>query len=277
MDLDGDGRADLLSGSYACDEAPNAGLFYALHRRADGTFAAPEAVTGVDGQPLRITPGSGRDPDLYRFATRAFAVDLNGDGHLDIVAGNMHGSFALFRGQADGGFATTSTWLERNGAPLMVDRHSDPCFVDWDGDGDQDLVSGSMAGGAFLFRNVGSAIAPRFDPRETLVEPRGFDDDFELRFGDSHVRTPQNSTRVWVADVDDDGKLDLLLGDTFVVHRPGQGLGIDDARARHRDWQPRYEQAVAKDDDERLDALETEKQTFMTSANAGFVWLVHQK
>ena len=50
MDLDGDGRHDILSGSYSRMEQDMAGLFQVLYGKGDGTFRPAEVLMGTDGK-----------------------------------------------------------------------------------------------------------------------------------------------------------------------------------------------------------------------------------
>ena len=68
VDLDRDGKTDLLSGSYAPGE-----LFF-FARTAQGDFAAAKTLQGPDGKALRM----GR-------ASVPFACDWEGDGEVDDV------------------------------------------------------------------------------------------------------------------------------------------------------------------------------------------------
>ena len=86
-------------------------------------------------------------------APAAFAVDWNGDGHLDLVVGNFAGTFYLFKGQGNGKFLPESEAIKAYGQPLRVYYHSDPFVVEWDGDGDLDLLSGSYEGGVQFAEN----------------------------------------------------------------------------------------------------------------------------
>ena len=60
MDIDDDGRPDILSGSYSRMEQPMAGLFQVLHGKSDGTFRKAEVLKGTDGEPL-IIPLDGKE------------------------------------------------------------------------------------------------------------------------------------------------------------------------------------------------------------------------
>ena len=70
MDLNGDGRLDILSGSYSRHDKDMAGLFQVLWGDANGSFRAAEVLTGTDGEPLiihaaksdRSTPGALASP-----------------------------------------------------------------------------------------------------------------------------------------------------------------------------------------------------------------------
>lgn len=290
MDLDGDGILDVLSGSYSRHDKDMAGLFQVLRGTKDGTFLKPKVLEGSDGQPL-VLPHTEQITD--RICTRAFAVDLDGDGKLDLVAGNFSGTFGFFRGEGGGKFAPAAKWLECEGTPLKVDMHGDPCFVDWDKDGDLDLVTGAAQGGVFLFPNIGDKTSPRWGSRITLIEPAGHqgmpsDDGGEkTQFGDEHLKGPGSDTRVWVDDVDGDGKLDLLVGDQVTLLHIGKGITEADARTKLAAWTkkqadffktpPGEDEASQKKWQDTYQALEKERDEFAKQEMTGFVWLLRRK
>ena len=140
MDIDGDGRRDILSGSYSRAEKDMAGLFQILYGEPDGKFRKAEVLKGTDGEPLIIPHDE--QCDIKAICTRPFAVDWDGDGHLDLVVGNFAGTFYLFKGQGNGKFAPESLQINAYGRPLKIYYHTDPFVIDWDGDGDLDLLSG---------------------------------------------------------------------------------------------------------------------------------------
>jgi hypothetical protein len=153
VDLNDDGNKDVLSGSYSRMSQPMAGLFQVLWGTADGKgFRQAQTLNGTDGDPLVITaPENGPEEQaviLESICTRPVAVDWNADGHLDLVVGNFAGSFYLFVGEGGGKFRPQPQPLMSGGARLTIQgQHSDPFVIDWDRDGDLDLLSGSSAGG----------------------------------------------------------------------------------------------------------------------------------
>ncbi|MBI2922204.1 MAG: VCBS repeat-containing protein [Planctomycetes bacterium] len=277
---------DILSGSYSRDEGEMAGLFQVLWGVEGGGFRAPAALNGSDGQPLIIQD---RD-DLPRICTRPTAVDLDGDGKLDIVSGNFGGTFAVFLGEGEGRISPTHRFLmDEDGSPLAVEGHSDPFFVDWDADGDLDLVSGSASGGALLFLNRGSKKEPKFGPSTTLLPAvESSPDDV---FGDDWVHGPQEDTRVWVDDVNGDGKLDVLIGDCVTLTWVAAGLEEAEAKKKLDEWSERMRKAqdefqAAKGNptdeqqekyNEECQKLWKEREGIVRQDSTGFVWVIYRK
>ncbi len=302
MDLNGDGNIDILSGSYSRMDSDMAGLFQVLWGTEAGTFKKAKALKGTDGKPLileltkprRIWGFKISNDDnalLDKICTRPTAVDLNGDGKLDIVSGNFAGSFAVFAGEGKGRFAPKPTMLTANGTRIRVNGHSDPFFVDWDADGDLDLISGSGQGGVFLCTNHGSAKQPKFSQPTALVPAVGYAHG-ETRLGDAHLSGPQSATRVWVDDINGDGKLDFLVGDSVTLKYAAQGLDKDTVLAKLAAWvkkqtrvvqsaQPASGSTPTKAQRDKLQEtytkLRKERETFMREEMTGFVWVFYQK
>ena len=135
--------------------------------------------------------------------------DLDGDGDLDLVVGDNNGAFFYYKNV---GNATKPVYADMfihdraSGNPFhgvsLDDGESDaaPLLVDFDGDGDLDLVVGENGGRVWYFANNGTANSPNFDP-----------------VGDG-VQNPFDVVNVgsWsapaVGDIDGDGDADLVVG-----------------------------------------------------------------
>jgi hypothetical protein len=287
VDIDGDGHLDILSGSYSRMERDMAGLFQVLYGKGDGTFRKAEVLKGTDGKPL-IIPTKGQNDIVDKICTRPFAVDWDGDGHLDLVVGNFAGTFYLFKGEGKGRFRPTPELIKAGDAPLRIPgHHSDPFVIDWDGDGDLDILSGSSDGGVYLAENVaGKGKPPVLRPFRPLIKPgRPIQYGQILKEGD--LTGPTRATRIWVDDVNGDGKLDLLVGDCVTLISPAKGVSAEEFQKKFAQWQKDFQAAASAlntaNNEARAKASEEynrvyrRRSEFMNEEMTGFVWLYLQK
>jgi hypothetical protein len=194
VDLDGDGRTDIVSGSWP-------GKVYFFRRQNDGTFAAAEILKDRHDKPIDV--GS---------ASAAFAVDWGGNGTMDLVVGNILGEVYFIPNEGKGkelAFGAPRR-LQAAGKPIKVNGEAAPIVADWDGDGRLDLIVGAEDGGVVWYRNVGTATEPKLEEPRTLVgkSPVGWSGD--------DTREPNAwglRVKPCVVDWRGDGQLDLLLGD----------------------------------------------------------------
>ena len=284
-----------------------AGLFQVLYGKADGTFGNAEVLKGTDGKPL-IIPADDKDQLTEKICTRPFAADWDGDGHLDLVVGNFSGTFYWFKGEGKGKFRPKPEQIKSGGKPLKIPGvHSDPFIVDWDGDGDLDLITGSSDGGVYWAENkAGKGKMPDLGPLRALIDPPpkwGAPTEAMKPLRESDLTRPTYATRVWVDDINGDGKLDLLVGDSVTLVSPAKGLSDEEMMKRYAEWQEEFKKAQAaisaipvknaKDGKDDKDTKEKEEQRkkayeefnkvyqkrseFMTEEMTGFVWLYLRK
>jgi hypothetical protein len=156
-------------------------------------------------------------------------VDYDGDGTQDFVSGSYDpGDVYLFRGLGKGAYAPATSILDETGTPLVhhpeelkkyEQMKQDPSAdkdvsiharvasfgswaspVDWDGDGDLDMLIGSFAGNLYRRMNVGTRREPRFAAESLRVEADG-----------KSLQVSGHCDPV-AADWDGDGAWDLVVG-----------------------------------------------------------------
>ena len=124
-------------------------------------------------------------------------ADLNGDSKPDLVFGSAAGplNYYINTGTPSAPAWTLNTTLF--GGVMDVGGASNPCFFDYDGDGDLDLFSGSQLGNIKYFENTGTASGPAWEENS------------------SNFITLKHSiySAVAVGDVNGDGLPDAIVGD----------------------------------------------------------------
>ncbi len=308
MDWNQDGHLDILSGCYWIRGA-DAGHIQMLAGNGSLNFAESEAINNVAGDPLqneeirKPEKGVGRsmaENQTSTICTHQHAVDYDGDGDLDLVVGCFGNSFYLYENIGTGDNIALSEKPVKLPV-LSTSNHSAPHLVDWDGDGDLDLLSGTASGGAIISENTGTREKPEWSAFKQLIAPSNRHE--QNTFNVESIE-PASSTRIWATDWNRDGLLDLLVGDCVNSVNPADG--IEPAEYERRlaafnremaDVQKKQEAVVRRhqaaikngeqpdeelnDEMERISAefvkvRETRKE-FQVSKRTGFVWLFVRK
>jgi hypothetical protein len=237
-DFDGDGDLDLLCGEFVD------GFTYFKNI---GNRTAPKYAAGVW---IKDTAGCKVTMDLEMITP--VAIDWDKDGDVDLICGDEDGRVAFV--ENIGKFDTARTPLFKN--PRYFRQKADkvkfgalvtPDAIDWDGDGDLDLVCGNTAGYIGFIENLsGKGVA-----KPKWAEPKYFQEDGEnlrIMAGENgSIQGPCERkwgyTTVKVADWDGDGLLDVIANSIWgkIVWYRNSGkqgtLKLEKARPIEVEWQ----------------------------------------
>ena len=148
-------------------------------------------------------------------------VDLNADGHNDILVGSFSGVPQMIYGSEEGYTEPVSIMDSEEEVVLIADfwnyetkewdetdragskgHCTSSAAVDWDNDGDLDLILGDYYGGALFLRlNEGTSEEPSFAKSNE-----------EIMAGGKHIVVPKGLSNPTTVDWNGDGLFDILCG-----------------------------------------------------------------
>ncbi len=200
-DFDGDGDLDLICGEF---------LDKLTWYENVGTREKPEFAAG------RILTNDLGPVKMHLEMIMPVAVDWDGDGDIDLIVGDEDGRVALIENTG-----TVKNHEPVFKAPVYFRQEADfvkfgalvsPCSVDWDDDGDEDLICGDSAGNIGYIENLGG-FPPRWN-EPVLLQAEG--KPIRIMAGENGsiqgpVEQKWGYTTLSVADWDGDGLKDIIV------------------------------------------------------------------
>ncbi|MBL4883806.1 MAG: VCBS repeat-containing protein [Planctomycetaceae bacterium] len=219
-DFDDDGDLDLLCGEF---------LDGFTYFENVGTRQKPDYKSGV-----RLTKKDGSMLTMNLEMIAPVAIDWDLDGDIDLVVGDEDGRVALVENTGVLNQDRSPQFL----APVYFQQEADfmkcgslatPVGVDWDGDGDDDIVSGNTTGYIEFFENLsGPGVeVPRW---AAPVRLQAGGKTFRSMAGpNGSIQGPAEAkwgyTTLNVGDWDGDGLLDIIYNDIWGKVRWLQNVG----------------------------------------------------
>ncbi|WP_048324295.1 LamG-like jellyroll fold domain-containing protein, partial [Crocosphaera watsonii] len=222
IDIDNDGNDDVLVGHFD-------GIAY-FRNTGDSNNPNYVQVTG------NLNPFNSLDSSNIKFITPAIA-DIDNDGDDDVFFGSDENKIIYFENQS---FVVNNQFViefnEESGTgnpldPFNVGRFNTPTFGDVDNDGDADLLVGNPSGIIRYYENTGT-----IDTNGNVVfeEKTGTDNPFaDINIEADNTSTNNDNEPIidsvpTLADIDNDGDLDLFIGERGGVINYFENLGFDE-------------------------------------------------
>jgi len=235
VDINGDNLDDIIGGG--------ADGVYVYKRRADGSFEAPYILldtTYYNVLTWEITDPFRNPRDIgITESIKPFIIDWDRDGILDLLFGDLKGHVYLYpgTGQEHGilRFGPPARLSINDEVILASHGNAAPHVVDWDGDGNHDLLLGSTTGAVQLYRNTASTglpvLAPPIDLLSSSILYQVDQSDFDpnVMYG--------GHTTVCTYDWNDDGLLDLIVGTNSVIRGEERELNLVQQAEYDQAWE----------------------------------------
>jgi hypothetical protein len=201
-DFDGDGDLDIICGEFI----DRLTWFENIGTRENPQFAEGRFLSNEEGV-IKM--------DLQMIIPAS--IDWDGDGDIDLIVGDEDGRVALIenRGVVKDGMPLFSSpvYFRQQAGLLKFGALSTPFSVDWDDDGDEDLICGNTAGQIAFIENLDGGNPPKWaDP--VLLGAGG--EPVRIMAGmNGSIQGPAESkwgyTVLTVADWDHDGLNDIIV------------------------------------------------------------------
>lgn len=232
-DFDHDGDLDLL-----CGEFRDTFTYFENTGSRTKPVYAPGKTLMHGGEALTM--------NLQMIVPVAF--DWDRDGDMDLICGDEDGRVALLEGKGiewDGTpIFEQPVYFQQKARDVKFGALATPFGVDWDNDGDDDIICGNTAGYIGFFENLGGGKNPKWAHVKYL---KAGGHTIRIQAGpNGSIQGPAEAkwgyTTQTVADWDNDGLLDIIVNSIWGkiiwyknIGRPGKPL-LDSARPVNVEW-----------------------------------------
>ncbi|EAZ82806.2 hypothetical protein ALPR1_11335 [Algoriphagus machipongonensis] len=201
-DFDGDGDLDIICGEFL----DRLTYFENVGTRSKPIYKEGSFLTNHEGT-IKM--------DLEMILP--VSIDWDGDGFIDLVVGDEDGRVALVRntGKLEGQKPVFESpfYFRQKADNLKFGALVTPVSVDWDRDGDEDLIAGNSAGYIAFIENLDGKENPTWNEPK-LLEVNG--EPFRSQAGENgSIQGPAEAkwgyTTLSVADWDNDGNRDIIF------------------------------------------------------------------
>jgi hypothetical protein len=158
LDAEGDWKSGRLAWSHV--QTGNAPSYYAIYFNTlpVDTVSYQASARGFLGDGGMRTQRIGTTT-TGAIETRIDVTDWDGDGLIDLVAGNLRGGVAVYKNLGSSSvpkFGASKLLATTDGKPIDVGWNATPLVVDFDGDGVDDIVTGGQLNRIAWYKNVGT-------------------------------------------------------------------------------------------------------------------------
>ena len=206
-DFNGDGKPDIITGEFL-DKMT---WFENIGTKKYPKYAEGKLLIDETGKIIR----------LHVEMITPVAADFDGDGNMDLLVGDEDGRVAYINntGKVRKGMPVfkSAVYLQQKADNLKFGALTAPFSVDWDGDGNEDIISGNSAGNIAFIKNADGKFPPRWDAPILL---KVAEKDIRIMAGkNGSIQGPAEEkwgyTTLSVADWDHDGKIDIIVNSIF--------------------------------------------------------------
>jgi len=206
-DFDNDGKLDIICGEFV-DKLT---WFKNIGTRSNPKFAEGRFLTDINKNIIK----------MHLEMITPVAIDFDKDGDVDLLVGDEDGRVAWIKNtgevQNDMPVFETPVYLKQKADNLKFGALSTPFGIDWDGDGDEDIIAGNSAGNICYFQNIGGGKSPKWAAPE-LLKTNG--KAIRIMAGkNGSIQGPAEEKwgyiTLSVADWDLDGKKDIIVNSIF--------------------------------------------------------------